>query len=132
MFITKLISASQKMREVRKAADDVLKFLLPVIFAGYIGVLSLYLHVHVVDGEAVVHSHPFRNSPGQPLHAHTTADFWLVHSVSSYSVTPDVVPHFDWGTRWIEFHIAPCRCFSDRTSTVVSGALYLRAPPVIA
>ena len=57
--------------------------LLPVIFAGYIGALSFYVHVHVVDGEAVLHSHPFRNLPGQPFHGHTTADFWLL-SIKMY------------------------------------------------
>lgn len=84
---------------MRKMAGGMLKLLLPVIFAGYIGALSFYVHVHVVDGEAVLHSHPFRNLPGQPFHGHTTADFWLVHHVTSYSVTPDVVSHFEWEAR---------------------------------
>lgn len=115
---------------MRKLTGDILKFFLPVFFIGYIGVLSFYVHVHVVEGEAMVHSHPFRNLPGKPFHGHTIADFWLVHHVSSYSVTPDVVPHFDWEACWTEFHTAVCYWSFDRLAAVVFGALYLRAPPV--
>lgn len=116
--------------EMRKTAGDILKFFLPVLFAGYIGVLSFYAHVHVVNGEAVVHSHPFRNLPGQPSHGHTTADFWLIHHATSYSVTSDVMPDFEWEACWTEIHAAVCRRTADRLTAVASGALYLRAPPV--
>ncbi len=117
---------------MRKMAGGMLKLLLPVIFAGYIGALSFYVHVHVVDGEAMLHSHPFKNLPGQPFHGHTTADFWLVHHVTSYSVTPDVVSHFEWEARWTEVSAVACHWIVDRLSAVISGALYLRAPPVVA
>lgn len=117
---------------MRKRAGDILKFFLPVLFAGYIGVLSFYVHVHVVNGEAMVHSHPFRNLPGQPFHGHTTADFWLVHNLSSYSVTPDVVPHFEWEAHWTEFHSDACHRNFVRIAAVIPGALYLRAPPAAA
>ena len=66
------------------------------------------------------------------FHGHTTADFWLVHHVTSYSVTPDVVSHFEWEARWTEVSAVACHWTIDRLSAVISGALYLRAPPVVA
>ena len=117
---------------MRKMASGISKFLLPVIFAGYIGALSFYVHVHMVDGEAVVHSHPFRNLPGQPFHNHTFADFWLVHHATSYSVTSNVVPYFDWEARWTEVYTIVCCRTVDCFPLVVSGVLFLRAPPVVA
>lgn len=33
--------------------------LLPLLFLWYIGGISLFPHTHIIDGVAVVHSHPF-------------------------------------------------------------------------
>lgn len=114
---------------MRKIVTPLLKFLFPIIFTGYIGVLSFYVHVHWVDGETVVHSHPFKNLPGHPFHSHTVSDLWLVHNLSSYSATADVVPHFEWEVLWIELYDALRKPASEGIRIVISGALFLRAPP---
>lgn len=71
--------------------------LFPVIFAGYIGMISFYTHVHTVNGVTIVHSHPFqKNTDGQPVHAHTSAEFRVIQALTSYSLTTEIVPHFQF------------------------------------
>lgn len=117
---------------MKRALNGIMKVLLPVIFTGYIGVMSFYTHVHVVDGVRIVHSHPFKKSlPGQPLHSHSSAEFQLIKSVTSFSLTPDVVAHFEWkavGIAWVKPLTASVTVFFR---TVAAGVLSLRAPPFV-
>ena len=56
------------------------RYFLPVLFISYIGCISLFTHSHVVNGVTIVHSHPYK--PGTE-HEHTTAEFQLIHMLSS-------------------------------------------------
>lgn len=82
---------------MKRIITEILKYLLLSIFAGYIGVISFYTHVHIENGVTVVHSHPFhKNTDGKPFHSHTQLEFQLIKLLTSYSVTADVVSHFQW------------------------------------
>lgn len=107
-----------------------LRYLLLLIFTGYMGVISLYTHVHVVNGVTVVHSHPFhRETGGKPFHTHSQLEFQLIKLLTSYNLTTDVIPHFKF--------VPACFLLTSREGDVVmafcsltdTGNLFGRAPP---
>lgn len=100
-----------------------------MIFIGYIGVISFYTHVHIVNGVTIVHSHPFqKNVPGKPFHSHSQTGFQLIHSLTSFSLTADAVPHFSWGC-FPDFIESPVPVVLTGFLHVTTGVLSLRAPP---
>jgi len=118
---------------VRKNLTGLLKVILLLIFTGYVGVLSLCTHVHIVDGVAVVHSHPFKKTgQGQPFHTHSQTAFQLIQAVTSFHVTANVVLHFLCEPFLPElFTLADHLLFCGNLSEVI-GISLLRAPPVFA
>lgn len=114
---------------MKRIINEIMRFLLPVIFIGYIGIISLCTHVHVVDGVTIVHSHLFKNVPGQPPHSHTYAGFQLIHAVTSYTSTTDVVPCFDFAAVCLELPVVLCVSGASVFISAVPGVLSLRGPP---
>lgn len=117
---------------MRCKINGILKFLFPVIFAGYIGMISFYTHVHVVNGTTVVHSHPFhKNTEGRSSHSHTPIEFRLIQVLTSFSLTAEVVPHFQFAP-FIFFLVAkagkPVTCIVPAGDAGVKGC---RAPPFL-
>lgn len=95
--------------------------------------ISSYAHVHIVNGVTITHSHPFKNkAKGKPFHSHTQPEFQLINSVTSYNVTADVVPYYNFEVPY--FWIAGSTVISDNPVYLpaVVGVLSLRAPPFIA
>jgi hypothetical protein len=47
----------------------------------------MFYHTHVVFGETISHSHPYKSSGhGAPAHSHTTEGFITIHLLSSITV----------------------------------------------
>lgn len=117
---------------MKQILNGILKLLLPLIFIGYMGVVSFYAHVHIVDGVSIVHSHPFdQDGQGFPSHSHSRAGFQLFHSLSSYSLTADVVPAFCFESP-VAGNIEAALVFTGQFHLpAVSDGLSLRAPPVV-
>ena len=65
---------------MKQLLHKIARYFLPVLFISYIGCISLFTHSHVVNGVTIVHSHPYK--PGTE-HEHTTAEFQLIHMLSS-------------------------------------------------
>lgn len=65
---------------MKQLLHKIARYFLPVLFISYIGCISLFTHSHVVNGVTIVHSHPYK--PGTE-HGHTTAEFQLIHMLSS-------------------------------------------------
>jgi hypothetical protein len=55
--------------------------LLLTLFVGYFGGINLFPHKHYVNGNLIVHSHPF-SSEG---HTHTAQSLYLLHSLSHFA-----------------------------------------------
>lgn len=74
-----------------------MKGLLPLLFIGYIGSISLFTHTHVVNGVTIVHSHPFKSGTS---HQHNAAQLQLIHTFTTVLIpdlhigTPLVIPGF--------------------------------------
>ncbi len=56
--------------------------LLLVLFAGYWSCVTLFPHVHRIDGLLYVHSHPYSGPAGNPTHSHSAQQFQLIAHLS--------------------------------------------------
>lgn len=62
-------------------------FLL-LLFIGYYGSIALFYHSHIINGDTIVHSHPYRtDSHGLPLHSHTDKGFITIQLLSCFTVS---------------------------------------------
>ena len=112
---------------VRQTMRKYLKWLLPVIFIAYYSCITLFIHVHIEHGTTIVHSHPYK--PGTE-HEHTTAEFQLIHMLSSIETENPSMWAF---VSVILFSYCSRLFFPSRYFCLISekwGAHGLRAPPV--
>jgi hypothetical protein len=70
---------------------DIKKLILAVfllaLFTSYTAGITLFTHIHVVDGRAITHSHPYKGTPNNPGHGHSTAQFQLIAHLSLLIMT---------------------------------------------
>lgn len=71
-----------------------LKGLLPLLFVVYVSDISLFIHMHIVEGEIIVHSHPYKNVQGGPLHQHAQGEIQFFCSLSHYNIGDNAVGVF--------------------------------------
>ena len=104
----------------------ILKYFLPAMFKSYVGLVSLFVHSHVVNGVTIVHSHPFSKDVE---HTHSSAEFQLINHLSQIWVTGAIV---------LSLLVTPLLLFflellpDARLQVIVSSRLtgiQLRAPP---
>ncbi|MCD8261023.1 MAG: hypothetical protein LUD15_05635 [Bacteroides sp.] len=70
-----------------------IRYGLAALFVSYVAFVSLFTHSHVVNGVAIVHSHPF-DKDGE--HHHTEAEFQLIHSLSNIEIDQAISPSFSF------------------------------------
>jgi hypothetical protein len=58
-----------------------LSFSLIILFLGYYGSITLFYHVHIIDNQIFVHSHPYKNSNSDksPVQSHSHSALMLHH-----------------------------------------------------
>ena len=67
---------------MRNTGRNITASLLLLLFVGYWSSVTLFPHVHRIDGHVFVHSHPFSGSSGNPGHNHTPQQFQLIAHLS--------------------------------------------------
>jgi hypothetical protein len=67
----------------------IMRYFLLVLFLGYYVSISSFTHTHIVNGVAIVHSHPYNPFSGnKPFnHQHSTNEFFLIHFLSHFITT---------------------------------------------
>jgi hypothetical protein len=56
---------------------------LLILFLGYFACITLFYHSHVVFGETISHSHPYKTDKnGAPLHSHSDKGYITIHLLS--------------------------------------------------
>lgn len=65
----------QTVRAMRKRLKNIGALLLLVLFAGYWSCVTLFPHVHHIDGLLYVHSHPYSGPADNPTHSHSAQQF---------------------------------------------------------
>jgi len=72
------------MKKVKRWILHRMRYFLPILFVSYLASLTLFSHVHVVNGVTIVHSHPYKK--GTP-HQHSL--FELIHIQLLSQLTTD-------------------------------------------
>ena len=100
-------------------------FLL-ILFLGYTAGITLFTHLHVVNGISIVHSHPFKKDIH---HTHTAVEFELIQMLNHYVSTnpPSAVVVFVFIVLFTFTLVA--KPISRISQTPYFGLVGLRAPP---
>ncbi len=114
---------------VKRIAIYSIKWILPVIFIAYYSSISFYAHIHIENGTAILHSHPFARSSDKIPHTHNTfEEIIILHNLSSLQIADDITNRV-----CLEYlpDISIC-IFTSLTPSILTsleGNLFLRAPP---
>lgn len=100
-----------------------LSLLLFIVFALFQVNTIFYKHIHVVDGEVIVHAHPFSTS-----HSHTTAECSFYERVTSSSFLT-ATPYFELQAVFHFIKRITNSYFPHSTQGSVLRLQLLRAPP---
>ncbi|MGQ9846149.1 MAG: hypothetical protein ACUVQP_01425 [Bacteroidales bacterium] len=66
-----------------------MRYFLLILFLGYFVSISSFTHTHIINGIAIVHSHPYNPfSKNKPVdHQHSANEFVLIHFLSHFFTT---------------------------------------------
>lgn len=74
---------------LKRGISKLFRLLLLVLFLGYYSGITLFPHTHIINGIAIVHSHPFNsgrgNNPSNLLHS--GKELQLIHHLSEFFST---------------------------------------------
>ena len=78
-----------KNQELKLWRKKIMRYFLLLLFLGYYGSITLFNHTHIVNGVAIVHSHPYNPFSGKkPInHHHSTNEFIFIHFLSHFVTT---------------------------------------------
>jgi hypothetical protein len=116
---------------LKKLLVNIQKWFFLLLFLEFFGSITFFNHVHIVDGYAIVHSHPFKHgSNGVPVHSHPYGGFLVI----------DVLNHFIAVAAgiWFAAKLIPFLILCSGTiipSSIIPesfGKVYnLRGPPLV-
>jgi len=73
----------------KQAISKLFKFSLVLLFIGYYSGISLFCHIHIVNGQAIVHSHFYKttsdNANQAKEHSHSNTALDLIHAFNKSS-----------------------------------------------
>lgn len=109
-----------------------IKWLLPIFFIGYYGIISFFIHIHIEEGTAILHAHPFQQTTDGTCHEHASLEeIILFHTLTSIHATDGAV-HALQICLFIPSYFALTESLRYPDYWVsVSGEISLRAPPVV-
>lgn len=59
--------------------------LLLLLFTEYLGSTTLFVHSHHIDGQLIVHSHPYSGTTDNPNHSHSTQQCKAISLLSFFT-----------------------------------------------
>ncbi|WP_163320049.1 hypothetical protein [Dysgonomonas sp. 520] len=75
-----------------------MKAILPLLLIVYFSFSSSFPHTHIINGVTIVHSHPFsKDADGKSSHSHTMSQVHLIHVLTSFFVTTDIIVAYTLG-----------------------------------
>lgn len=72
------------MGMLKRNSKRVVGTLLLLLFAGYWASVSLFPHTHVIDGQKIVHSHPYSEAPDTGSHSHSSSQLQAIAHLSVF------------------------------------------------
>jgi hypothetical protein len=107
-----------------KRWNKTLQLLLVILFMGYYGGTTLFIHSHTIHGEQITHSHPYST----PCHGHTSNQVQQISELSTFHSLDELSLNI------IEALLScikvEYRCFSEIYRYNDVAIKQLRAPPV--
>lgn len=78
------------LSQIRK---KILGFSLLILFCGYFGSITFFPHTHIVDGNTIVHSHPYKSQPANnPVnHDHSKNGLRLIQFITNLIATASIL-----------------------------------------
>ena len=115
------------MKNFERTIRSILAGSLLVLFLGYVGCVTLFYHAHHINGQWIVHSHPYADSPDTGRHTHSSLQFSLISALSTILM---LAASFGFLFRLFAIRLASkavviINHIPDRRPSVLS----LRAPP---
>lgn len=109
-----------------------LKVGLSFIFILYLISVNLFHHVHIVDGQIILHSHLYTGQEGTSAeHSHTKAEIQLIQHLMNVETAGSTLPIYVI----IKFQNKPIRLFTQAYQSIVISvaekSFFLRPPPVV-
>jgi len=70
----------------KNRVNEFLGYAFLILFIGYYGSITLFYHSHLILGDTIVHSHPYKSdSNGNPVHSHTEKGYLTIQFLSFFS-----------------------------------------------
>jgi hypothetical protein len=121
------------MKHKTNYISTLLRALLLFLFLGYYSSITLFYHAHLINGEVLVHSHPFKSDPNNNTpfqsHSHSSAAYNLINQLNEINWdSPLEMPNIPEPTPFyseIEYNYT-----SDFSYFIYFSSTQLRAPPV--
>lgn len=88
-----------------------------LLFLWYLGGTSLFQHSHIIDGQIVVHSHPYSGTANHPGHTHTTMQLLAIAQLPVLLAPDDPLPELG-GLFFVFAALAVVFCPSGTTRDV--------------
>lgn len=114
--------------------QSILKFIklsLLLLFLGYYSGITLFYHIHIVNGQAIVHSHFYKSDSKNPekKHSHPISAYDVIHELNKINSEELVLPIPYQQPLLVAQSIT--RCFVSPDITISTRFLLpSRAPPV--
>lgn len=110
----------------------VLKTGLLSVFVLYLTSVNLFHHIHIIDGQIVLHSHLYSGQKDKaPLHAHTNAEMQLIQHLMNVETTGSALPYY----YITNFQEKPVTLYQETVQSVKLAVLpnkfFLRPPPIL-
>ena len=128
-----ICAISLKMKRITNGIAHFFRFFLLLLFISYYGSISFFYHAHLVNGQIICHSHPFKSEPNtkNPFqsHTHSPEEYALIHQLSKTnwenagfaSTIPEPV---------VNVYNLSCWVISPAITISKYSIAQLRAPPV--
>ena len=115
------------MNSFQHFRTPVLQLLLLLLLVVFYSGIHLFPHAHEIDGEWIVHSHPFTSTAG---HEHSSDDATLLFLLSHYSALFATLP-LNWSSLWLLLALSVVLLRVSIRAFDYQLAYFLRPPPAM-
>ena len=105
------------------------------IILSYFSTTTFCSHIHIIDGEVIIHSHIFidddnNSDNNQPAtHNHTNKEIQLIQTLSVFHSTDSITPCIEIGLPYRNTHYIEIPQETIAAKTYYREGYYLRPPP---
>ncbi|MDR0824052.1 MAG: hypothetical protein LBN74_03095 [Prevotella sp.] len=115
------------------------RYTIATLKVGLLLVLILYLfstnffyHIHIIDGEMILHSHPYSaKNANSPIHSHTGTELNLVQQLMHFEVSGSIVPSYFIAEFQNKPVILLSKVYQSAKIEASKTDFRLRAPPIL-